>query len=69
MQLNLCLYSNHKYEIPRKILKQWGKVSGCFDRVFDYDREWLVTTDLYEENKELLNDPESKGDGWWLWKP
>ena len=69
MKIYLCLYSNEKYRIPKKILKQWALVSGCFDEVFDYDREWLISTDFYENNKSVLDDPNSRGDGWWLWKP
>lgn len=69
MEINLCLYSNDKYKTPRQILKNWAIVSGCFDRVHEYDRDWLEQTEFYKENESILNDPESKGDGWWLWKP
>ena len=69
MQLHLCLYSNDKYKIPRKILRKWALVSGCFDQVHEYDKEWLESTDLYKENESILADPSSRGDGWWLWKP
>lgn len=69
MNLYLCLYSNGKYKKPKNILKNWASVSGCFDGVFDYDRDWLESTNFYSENIKILSDQNSKGDGWWLWKP
>jgi hypothetical protein len=69
MKFYLCVYSNKKFEIPRKALVNYSKKSGIFEGIFEYDRDWLVGTEFYKENLEILDDPESKGDGWCLWKP
>jgi hypothetical protein len=63
-----CLYSNKKYQKPRKALSNLAKESKIFQEIFEYDRGWLEKTKFYGENSEIL-DPNSKGDGWCLWKP
>lgn len=68
MKIYFCAYSNEKYLKPRKALINLAIKSKIFDDVFEYDREWLEQTDFYEKNSEILN-PNSKGDGWCLWKP
>jgi hypothetical protein len=68
MNFHFCLYSNEKYKKPRKALSNLAKKSGIFKSVFEYDREWLEKSVFYSENKNIL-DPNSKGDGWCLWKP
>jgi len=69
MKIHLCVYSNGKYEVPRKALVNLAESFGIFESILEYDREWLEKTDFYLENFDILNDPESKGDGWCLWKP
>ena len=54
MKIYLCLYSNEKYRIPRRILKKWALISGCFDEVFEFFNELLsqsreVTADELNE--------------------
>jgi hypothetical protein len=69
MEINLCLYSNEKFEIPRKSLVNLANKTNIFKNVFEYDREWLENTDFYRENTEMLDPVNTKGDGWCLWKP
>lgn len=40
---------------------------GEFDGIFHYTRQWIEHTDLYRDNKELMDEP--VGNGFWLWKP
>ena len=63
------MYSNDKFEIPRKALLNLATKSNIFENIFEYDREWLEKTEFHKENIDILDDPESKGDGWCLWKP
>ena len=69
MNIHLCVYSNEKYKVPRKALVNLAESSGIFESIFEYDREWLEKTQFYLDNLKILGDPESKGDGWCLWKP
>ena len=69
MNIHLCVYSNEKYEVPRKALINLAESSGIFESIFEYDREWLEKTQFYLDNLQILGDLESKGDGWCLWKP
>jgi hypothetical protein len=68
MNFYFCVYSNEKYKKPRKALLNLAKKSEIFQKIFEYDRNWLEKTEFYKENIEIL-DPNSKGDGWCLWKP
>lgn len=69
MKLHLCLYSNDKFEIPRKALVNLAEKTKIFDEIFEYNREWLENTDFFSENLEMLDPINTKGDGWCLWKP
>ncbi len=69
MKIYFCLYSNAKFEIPRKALSNLARKSKIFEDVFEYNREWLETTDFFNDNKEMLSPKNIKGDGWCLWKP
>lgn len=68
MKINLCVYSDQKFEVPRKALVNFARECGFFFSIFEYDREWLESTDFYTEHAEILSD-KRKGDGWCLWKP
>jgi hypothetical protein len=68
MNFYFCLYSNKKYQKPRKALSNLAKESKIFENTFEYDREWLEKTYFFEKNSDVLGDT-SRGDGWWLWKP
>lgn len=63
----LVTYADDKYEVLRKRLTDIADTTGNFDHIFCYDRKWLVGTDFYKENKEILDM--DRGGGYWLWKP
>jgi hypothetical protein len=58
-------YADEKYAIYQKALKD--KASTIFDKVFSFNRDWLVKTDFYKENSKILD--QSRGGGYWIWKP
>ena len=68
MKINLCVYSDQKFEPARKALVHLAERSECFEQIFEYDRNWLESTPFYSANNEILDD-RAKGDGWCLWKP
>ena len=68
MLINLCVYSDEKFQTPRKALVNLAKKSGIFKEVFEYDRQWLEGTQFFSDNTSVLQD-RRKGDGWCLWKP
>ncbi len=51
----------------QKALNSSALMFGCVDHVHAYNREELVTTDYYKDNKGLLDQP--RGCGYWAWKP
>lgn len=67
MELVFCSYSDINYranqERQRKIVEEIGE----FDDIFNYTREWLITTDFYNNNKDLLD--RERLAGYALWKP
>jgi len=66
MKIYAIFYTDDKYKSREKPLLELLKNIG-FDDVYNYNREWLITTDFYLENKEILDM--SRGGGYWLWKP
>ena len=54
MKISLCLYSDEKFEIPRKALVNLANSCNLFSKVFEYDRSWLESTEFYLENKEIF---------------
>jgi len=65
MKAYFVTYSDEKFDKHRKTLNEQAKLT--FDGVFTYDRNWLINTDFYEPNKEILD--QSTGAGFCLWKP
>lgn len=59
-------YANNKYKIQQDILYKSALIEN-FDKIISYNREDLIKEQFYEENKKILN--ESRGNGFWLWKP
>jgi len=51
----------------QKVLSDSALSKGNVDAVHLYNREKLVLTDYYLNNKELLDEP--RGCGYWAWKP
>ena len=65
MKTYFITYSDNKFNKHRQNLNEQAKLT--FDNVFTYDRNWLITTDFYLENKEILD--QNIGAGFCLWKP
>lgn len=65
METNFITYSDSHYKDKQIILNGLGQEE--FNVVRSYDREWLITTDFYNDNKKILD--EKRGAGYWLWKP
>ena len=65
MDIHFVTYSDEVYKDRQVGLNNIAK--GEFDKVHSYDREWLVGTDFYKENRDILD--EERGNGYWLWKP
>lgn len=64
MEIHFITYSDEKYKSQQKNLDLHA------EKLFNlnsYNREWLITTNFYQENKEILDLP--RGGGYWLWKP
>lgn len=58
-------YSNDKFKDKQKDLTK--QAENLFDKVIEYDPSDLHGTEFYEENKEILDQPQ--GAGYCLWKP
>lgn len=65
MKVNLITFSNEKYKKQQKALTE--QANSVFDGVFVYGDCWLKKTDFYQKNKKILD--QSRGAGYWLWKP
>src|ERR1035437_835611 len=65
MKTYFITYSDQKYELHQKKLNE--QAEKIFDGVYGYNREWLIKTEFYLENKTILD--EKRGAGYWLWKP
>ncbi len=66
MKFYSLFYTDSKFR-PAEANQINALVAAGFNGVFPYRREWLITTDFYKENKEILDMP--RGGGYWLWKP
>ena len=64
MNWYLATYANEKFEEKQKFLNKIHEDSFTINA---YNREWLENSELYKENKQMLD--ESVGAGWWAWKP
>lgn len=65
MKKTFITYSNDKFkEYQNRLTKQSEQL---FDNIIEYGPEWLMNTDFYEENKEILD--QKQGAGYCLWKP
>jgi hypothetical protein len=65
MKTHFITYSDKNFETQRINLVNYA--SNTFDYSYGYTREWLVETDFYKENSELLDN--KRGAGFWIWKP
>jgi hypothetical protein len=64
MDIYFITYSDEKFKDQQNNLDLHAKK---FFKLNSYNREWLVTTNFYKENQEVLDLP--RGGGYWLWKP
>jgi len=64
MNWHLVSYSDKNFEKEQKFLHRIHR-DGFIHH--PYNRENLEKTKFYQDNKEVLD--QSKGAGWWLWKP
>lgn len=62
-----CNFSDINYRENQDWLINYVKKYKIFDDTFAYKKEWLVTTDFYKENKNILD--RSRLCGYALWKP
>lgn len=67
MNIHFITFSDEKYQIRQKELENFAINSKKFKTVTSYTKNWLLQTDFYEENKDILDL--SRGCGYWLWKP
>lgn len=64
MNIYFVNYSDENYKIKQNYLNSKASI---FDGIFSYDREYLIATEFYKENKKILE--EKRGSGYWIWKP
>lgn len=64
MSWHLVNYANEKFKSEQSFIE---KVHSKNFNVISYNRNWLISTDFYNDNQSLLD--EEIGGGWWVWKP
>jgi hypothetical protein len=64
MNWHLVTYADEKFKEKQKFI---NKIHENSFSICSYGREWLESSDLYLENKNLLDN--KSGAGWWIWKP
>lgn len=64
--IRLVTYSDQNMSISRERCIKSALQHGV-DSVHEWDREMVEATELYELNREILDQP--RGSGYWLWKP
>ena len=65
MKTYFITYSDEKFDFHRKELN--SQAEKTFDGVYTYDRDWLIKTKFYLENRHILD--QKTGAGFCLWKP
>ena len=66
-KIYLVCYADNKFKDYQNRLIDQSNISGQFDDIFAYNRNWLVRTNFYKKNKDILS--EQKGGGNCAWKP
>jgi hypothetical protein len=64
MKIHFITYSDIKY---RKQQIKLDEIASKFFILNSYNRDWLIKTNFYLENKKILDL--ERGGGYWLWKP
>ena len=67
MKFYACTYGDEKYEKSISLLKKTFESEGKVDKVFDYHKQWLMSTEFWRKNEFILSRP--RGAGYWIWKP
>lgn len=67
MKFFLLTYSNDKYEGKQEKIIDFSKENNIFDGYFNRNEKFLIETDFYKKNHEILS--EERGNGYWMWKP
>lgn len=66
MKIYLVTFADENFKLYQNELE--NKAMRCnFHGVYSYTKEWLNTTDFYEQNKNILD--QKRGCGYYLWKP
>ena len=63
----LVTYADDNYVEYQKRLTSYAEESGMFDKIISYNRQWLIKTKFYKDNKKILD--QKQGGGFCLWKP
>jgi hypothetical protein len=66
MKKILCSYGTEQFKKSLQLLEQSAYNIGGIDKVYLYDREWLINTEFYKKNKYILD--QKRGGGYWLYK-
>ena len=65
--MNLLInYANNIFRKSQNLNRKTGKKIGLFDKVISYGPK-DIDQDFYNRNKTILD--QTKGNGYWLWKP
>lgn len=67
MKKVLISFGDDKFKKSLDLLEETANSIGNIDKAIIYDQEWLKTTEFWEKNKFILQQP--RGAGYWLWKP
>jgi len=66
MRISYCSFADEKFKEIQKIQDVNAKVAR-FDNNFLYTKDWLIQTDFYEKNKNILD--KKRNAGHCAWKP
>jgi len=64
MNWYLTTYADERFKEKQDFL---NKIHENSFTINSYNREWLENSELYQTNKQMLD--ETTGAGWWAWKP
>jgi hypothetical protein len=63
----LISYANERYATFQTILSESALSIGKVDNVINFGPSYIQSTDFYQKNKYILDQP--RGNGFWLYKP
>jgi len=55
MNIHFVTFSDKKYESRQKELENFAKDSNKFKTITSYTKDWLIETDFYKNNKNILD--------------